>query len=403
MKRLMLLVVLGIVAMNLLYASLGARGRTPRPATPWPAAPAPAAPAAARVVPVTFDDPRSPGEDAGALESVDGLPVPIVPGTRVSEAEIRPPKAPRAPRTPFRSSPTPKKAAAPLPPDHRVVAGLLSATQERAVADARRQLGYEVAEWLAPDVPPQWKPPAHLVEAMIVRTSTRPVVKDIVKDFGSVYETTLEVDFSPRRRAPIVAAYQRDLVSHRLAMLGGGLGFVLACLAAVSGYIRADEATKGYYTNWLRLASAAGVGAAGVLTVTVLGNIADARADRVARGVEAKFIPAPSVAAPAPVADDDPKTTGTLKAFLVDMLDGRLDPDLFTAEARKARFPKQVEDLGRRLAPLGEIEAFAPLGAKAEGGKRTLRYRAMLGKTALVVTFTLADDGKVAGLLVRPE
>ncbi len=60
-------------------------------------------------------------------------------------------------------------------------------------------------------------------------------------------------------------AYNRDLVRHRLVTLGGSLGFVLICLAAVSGYIRADEATKGYYTNRLRLLAAAGVGAAGVI------------------------------------------------------------------------------------------------------------------------------------------
>ena len=39
----------------------------------------------------------------------------------------------------------------------------------------------------------------------------------------------------------------------------------MICLAAVSGYIRADEATKGYYTKRLRLLAAAAVGASGVL------------------------------------------------------------------------------------------------------------------------------------------
>jgi len=48
------------------------------------------------------------------------------------------------------------------------------------------------------------------------------------------------------------------------------LGFVLICLAAISGYIRTDEATKGYYTNRLRMLTAAGVGAAGVLIYQVL-------------------------------------------------------------------------------------------------------------------------------------
>ncbi len=85
------------------------------------------------------------------------------------------------------------------------------------------------------------------------------------------------------------------------------------------------------------------------------------------------------------------------------MLRGKLDPGLFTAEAREVQFPKKVEDLGRRLAPLGEIKKFSLLGVEAEGGMRTLRYRAVVGEEAMVVTFTLAGDGKVAGLLVRPE
>jgi hypothetical protein len=59
----------------------------------------------------------------------------------------------------------------------------------------------------------------------------------------------------------LVEAYDRELVRHRLATLGGTLAFVLICLAAISGYIRADEATKGYYTNRLRMLAAAGVGA----------------------------------------------------------------------------------------------------------------------------------------------
>ena len=60
-------------------------------------------------------------------------------------------------------------------------------------------------------------------------------------------------------------AYRHQEVVKRLLVLGAVLAFVLVCLAAVSGYIRADEATKGYYTTRLRLAAAAGVGAAGVI------------------------------------------------------------------------------------------------------------------------------------------
>ena len=62
-----------------------------------------------------------------------------------------------------------------------------------------------------------------------------------------------------------IKVYNHELVGRRLVNLGGSLAFILICLAAVSGYIRADEATKGYYTNRLRMLAAAGVGAGGVL------------------------------------------------------------------------------------------------------------------------------------------
>jgi len=68
----------------------------------------------------------------------------------------------------------------------------------------------------------------------------------------------------------LVQVFHREQVRQRLTALGGILGFVLICLAAISGYIRTDEATKGYYTNRLRMLTAAGVGAAGVLIYQVL-------------------------------------------------------------------------------------------------------------------------------------
>jgi hypothetical protein len=101
---------------------------------------------------------------------------------------------------------------------------------------------------------------------MIRKTDVHP----IVKDYGTVYEATLEADFSSPYRAPIVAAHQREVVARRLVSLGGSLGFVLVCLGSLAGYIRADEATKGYYTSWLRAVASACVGAAGVVLYQLL-------------------------------------------------------------------------------------------------------------------------------------
>jgi hypothetical protein len=211
----------------------------------------------------------NPAPKVEASEEVDGLPVPIVPGTRVIEAEAKPSihpqpavrvHAPAPPAPPAPALATPPAAASPSV--QKTVTGQLSATVERAVADARHQLSDRITHWLDPEVPGSWTPPARLVDAMIMG---EPSIKQIQKDYGELFEATLTVDTSSARRNALIEVYNRQLVEQRMASLGGALAFVLICLAAVSGYVRADEATKGYYTNRLRLLSAAGVGAAGVI------------------------------------------------------------------------------------------------------------------------------------------
>ena len=140
--------------------------------------------------------------------------------------------------------------------------GRRSATKERAVADARRQLRDDLASWLDPEVPRSWTPPSQVLDAMII---AEPQLKPIDKPYGEVFVATLSVDATSQRRTALIELYNRQLIERRLATLGATLTFVLICLAAVSGYIRADEATKGYYTNRLRMLAAAGVGASGVI------------------------------------------------------------------------------------------------------------------------------------------
>jgi hypothetical protein len=208
--------------------------------------------------------PQPPGY---VREDAEGLPVPIIPGTRLSRAEAEPPGSDRTvvvirptvvPTAKVTAS-TARTAADSGEPS--TVTGLISATEERARAESRRKLQNKVASWLDPDVPASWTPPSRLLDAMILETRLKPVVKD----YGTLYEAELRIDASPGRRAQLVEAYHRESVRQRLFILGGALAFVLICLGAVSGYIRADEATKGYYTNRLRMLVAAGIGAAGVL------------------------------------------------------------------------------------------------------------------------------------------
>ena len=202
---------------------------------------------------------------------VDDLPVPVVPGSRVTEAHAstpkppappRPPKPPKAPKLHVHVSPPPAPPQPPKPPAELVVIkGRRSATEQRAHDDARAQLVKKVTEWLEPDVPKTWRVPDPLVDRLI-RGDVR--VTPVERDYGTVYEAEMQVDLSPTRRAEIAQAYQHEQTLKKLGVLGALFAFMLVCLGLVSGYIRADEATKGYYTNRLRLVSAVVAGAAGV-------------------------------------------------------------------------------------------------------------------------------------------
>ncbi len=236
-------------------------------------------------------------------EAVDGIPVPILPGTRVVEALPQPPASPALPERPLAGAPvkpaltfgppahsnspgfpglferpqpppplplTPPRQQPPIsvsPNETRLLTGLISATEERANEEARKQLDKEVTDWLElAGVPRSWKPSTQQIDGMIIET----IVEPVVKDYGTLYVAKLRLDVSPEQRAIFTESYKRQLVHRRMVMLGGTLGFVLICLGAISGYIRADEVTKGYYTNRLRLLAAGGVGAAGVLIYQML-------------------------------------------------------------------------------------------------------------------------------------
>jgi hypothetical protein len=202
-------------------------------------------------------------------EEADGLPVPIVPGTRVTEAQAVPPSPPRSVVTKRTKSGKVVGAARPVKPvavntnaaEIPTLAGRISATPERADDEAHTALRQAITDWLDPDVPSSWSLPERELDMLVLETN----LETVAKEYGPMYITHLTLDTTPAHRDKLVKLYNRELVGHRLINLGASLTFILMCLAGVSGYIRADEATKGYYTNRLRMLAAAAVGAGGVL------------------------------------------------------------------------------------------------------------------------------------------
>lgn len=196
-----------------------------------------------------------------AREFVEGIPVPVVPGTRVTVARPEPPAPPKAPKAPK----APRKPRTPVRPkvevkiDPITVEGRLSATEDRAKADGRRALIETIRQKLDGRVPPSWPIPDRVVDAMIKDVK----VDEVQKEYGTMYVAKLSVDASPRRFSEIASRYRSEVRLEKMAMIGGGLLFLLVGLGTISGYIRADEATKGYYTKRLRLAATAGIAATG--------------------------------------------------------------------------------------------------------------------------------------------
>lgn len=149
----------------------------------------------------------------------------------------------------------------------QTIRGLPMATIPRAHDSAKDQLERAIGEWLRPTgLPADWQPPTAVVDRIVQWGP----VEEIPRDYGTVYVQEVRLDTSDTARHRLVEAFEREEAGHRLVRLGGLLAFVLACLAVLNGYIRADEATRGYYTNQLRLAAAAGVGATGYVLYRLL-------------------------------------------------------------------------------------------------------------------------------------
>ncbi len=168
-----------------------------------------------------------------------------------------------------RPGPGPQANSAPFSEDaSRTVRGLPMATIPRARDSAKEQLDLALRDWLRPmGLPTSWRPPAEVVDR-IVRWDP---VETVEHDYGTVYIQAIRLDLSDSSRHQLIESFERQEAGRRLLRLGGLLGFILVSLAAVTGYIRADEATRGYYTNHLRLAALASVGASGYVLTRILG------------------------------------------------------------------------------------------------------------------------------------
>jgi hypothetical protein len=138
-------------------------------------------------------------------------------------------------------------------------------TRETAEEDALNEARRIVAEYLSRKYGSSIVPPDVLVFLREARMTRVTEVKQVdLERSGRVERVTLAVELTPEAVQKLFqqALEQRGRERQRLAALG--LGGILALLLVVAGYLRLEDATKGYYTTVLRLAAVSILGLVGV-------------------------------------------------------------------------------------------------------------------------------------------
>ncbi len=138
------------------------------------------------------------------------------------------------------------------------------------------------------------------------------------------------------------------------------------------------------------------------LTVVVLTNSESGDASALANGIAEFYLPVLAENAPKAIADSDSKLTAFLKEVITSLANGEGNPEWFTPEARAMLFPDRIKQGKEMMGSHGPLNTFELQEDRNEGGVRRRAYKAVFGEFALRCGFTLAADGKIAGVGMRP-
>jgi hypothetical protein len=92
-----------------------------------------------------------------------------------------------------------------------------------------------------------------------------------------------------------------------------------------------------------------------------------------------------------------------LKEVFASIVAGKADPQWFTAEAQQMLFPDRIKEAQGFLGSMGAMKSFELMEDKTENQRRFRSYKVVLGETPLRCRFVLTEDGKIAGVGMRPE
>jgi len=109
-----------------------------------------------------------------------------------------------------------------------------------------------VIEFLRSQDPPiEWTPSLNYVQNHLTKNSADEA-NEIV-ELGKTYRRKLKVEVDGRTYREMLNFDRHERMEQRHSLLLKVLGCFVALFIAIAGYIRLDELTKGYLTNWLRI------------------------------------------------------------------------------------------------------------------------------------------------------
>jgi hypothetical protein len=160
------------------------------------------------------------------------------------------------------------------PVRYRVVSSELWAKPEEALADALQQATNVARDFVIrteSGIGSDWGASSRLVQDRLVREEfVEKVDWSYGPELGPVYRAYMLLELSPENRDLLVREWDQSIRQRRLGQIGGGFGFVVVCLLTVLGFLRLDDATRGYYTPWLMTGAGALVAGTGAALYTLL-------------------------------------------------------------------------------------------------------------------------------------
>jgi hypothetical protein len=139
------------------------------------------------------------------------------------------------------------------------IQGTWKGTREEALQNALEVAQVELGAYLRNQDPPvEWTPPLEYIRRHLVKDTPKYEEQKLEEPLDGrpvfKYQARVRVEMTARDQEKVFQEERKERARQRMLVLAKVVAAVTVLLAAVGGYVRLDERTKGYYSTLLRLA-----------------------------------------------------------------------------------------------------------------------------------------------------